>query len=91
MDLKQEFYGTSIGCVQYGGEKELATLPHSTPGLVRIALVVWGMQYVYLCVSACAWVCGYAHLVPATGLRADSCTYSMKQNEIRHKFYCTLP
>jgi hypothetical protein len=27
-------------CVQYGGGKELATLPHSTPGLVRLTVVV---------------------------------------------------
>jgi len=28
--------------------KELATLPQSTPGLVRLAVVVWGVLYVYL-------------------------------------------
>jgi hypothetical protein len=34
--------------MQYGGGKELATLPHSTPGLVRLAVVVWGVLYEYL-------------------------------------------
>jgi hypothetical protein len=38
------------GCVQYGGGKELANLPHLTPGLVRLAVVVWGVLYVYLSV-----------------------------------------
>jgi hypothetical protein len=66
--------------VQYGGEKELATLPHLTPGLARLAVVVWGVLYVYECVPVCAGVCGYAHLVPAlyedpTNIRADNWTY----------------
>jgi hypothetical protein len=62
--------------VQYGGGKELATLPHLTPGFVRLAVVVWGV----LCMGMCVRVCVYAHLVPAlyedpTSLRADNCTY----------------
>jgi hypothetical protein len=36
--------------------------------------------HVHVLVYACAWVCGYAHLVPAlyedpTRLQADNCTY----------------
>jgi hypothetical protein len=38
-----------------------------------------GIMCIYECVPACAWVCGYAHLVPAlyedpSSLRADNCT-----------------
>jgi hypothetical protein len=74
--------------VQYGGGKELATLPHLTPGLVRLAVVVWGV----LCMGVCTWCgpacadmcvhgwCVYEHLVLALyedpiSFRADNCTY----------------
>jgi hypothetical protein len=43
------------GFVQYGGGKELATLPHSIPGLLRLAVVVWGVLCVGTC--ACRYVC----------------------------------
>jgi len=40
--------------VQYGGVKELATLPHLTRGLVRLAMV-WGMLCIGMC--ACRYMC----------------------------------
>jgi hypothetical protein len=43
---------------------------------------------VCLCVYACAWVCGYAHLVPAlyedlTSLQADNCTHTHARTHAR--------
>jgi hypothetical protein len=43
------------------------------------AVCVFMSVYLRVQVYACAWVCGYAHLVPAlygdpTSLRADNCT-----------------
>jgi len=45
--------------VQYGGGKELDTLPHSTPGLVHLAVVVWGVlcMGIWACGPACAGIC----------------------------------
>jgi hypothetical protein len=67
-------------CAVRRGKGNWPPYPHSTPGLVRLAVVVWGVLYVYIWVCACVcMVCGYAHLVPVlygdpTSLRADNCT-----------------
>jgi hypothetical protein len=63
-----------------------STLPHLTPGLVRLAVVVWGVMCVGMCACRymCVHVCVRAHLVPAlygdpTGLRADNCIYIQRK------------
>jgi len=46
----------------------MATLPHLTPGLVCLTVVVWGVLYVYLWVCACVCMCRYMHVHGCVGM-----------------------
>jgi hypothetical protein len=60
--------------VQFGGGQDLATLPHLTPGLVCLAVVVWGVLCVgmcacrYMCVCVRIWCRHCMRIQPAFGL-----------------------
>jgi hypothetical protein len=43
-------------------------VPHSTPGLVHLTLVVWAVLYVYLWVCACGCMCRYMRVHGCVGM-----------------------